>query len=105
MAAPEKRMSVDEFLVWAEGQEGRWELYRGVPYLMAPERTRHGEVKFAGSWRLSRNPAASDCPAICCRTARPYAWRRIPRTSRMLLSTADPGLGRSDRGAEPGHCR
>lgn len=40
-------MSVDEFLVWAEGQEGRWELYRGVPYLMAPERTRHGEVKFA----------------------------------------------------------
>jgi Uma2 family endonuclease len=47
MAAPEKRMSVDDFLVWAEGQEGRWELYRGVPYLMAPERTRHGEVKLA----------------------------------------------------------
>ncbi len=40
-------MSVDDFLVWAEGQEGRWELYRGVPYLMAPERTRHGEVKLA----------------------------------------------------------
>ena len=40
-------MSVDEFLAWAEGQDGRWELYRGVPYLMAPERTRHGEVKFA----------------------------------------------------------
>ena len=40
-------MTVDEFLAWAEGQEGRWELYRGVPYLMAPERTRHGEVKYA----------------------------------------------------------
>ena len=40
-------MTVDEFLVWAEGQPGRWELYNGVPYAMAPERARHGEVKFA----------------------------------------------------------
>ena len=39
-------MTVDEFLVWAEGQDGRWELYRGVPYAMAPERTGHGKVKF-----------------------------------------------------------
>lgn len=44
---PDKRMTVDEFLVWAEGQEGRWELFDGVPYLMAPERTGHGKVKFA----------------------------------------------------------
>lgn len=42
----QRRMSVDEFLAWAEGQEGRWELYRGIPYAMAPERTRHGRVKF-----------------------------------------------------------
>jgi Uma2 family endonuclease len=47
MGAPEKRMTVDEFLAWAEAEEGRWELYRGVPYLMAPERTRHGEIKLA----------------------------------------------------------
>lgn len=47
MGAPDKRMTVDEFLAWAEGQEGRWELFRGVPYLVAPERTRHGEVKYA----------------------------------------------------------
>jgi Uma2 family endonuclease len=48
MSTPaQRKMTVDEFLVWAEGQEGRWELYRGVPYLMAPERARHGEVKFA----------------------------------------------------------
>jgi Uma2 family endonuclease len=45
--APQRRMTVDEFLVWAEGQEGKWELYNGVPYLMAPERTRHGLIKFA----------------------------------------------------------
>jgi Uma2 family endonuclease len=40
-------MTVDEFLVWAEAQPGRWELYNGVPYAMAPERTGHGVVKFA----------------------------------------------------------
>lgn len=45
--ASQRRMTVDEFLVWAEGQEGKWELYNGIPYLMAPERTRHGRVKFA----------------------------------------------------------
>ena len=39
-------MTVDEFLVWAEAHDGRWELYNGVPYAMAPERARHGEVKF-----------------------------------------------------------
>jgi Uma2 family endonuclease len=48
MSTPaQRKMTVEEFLVWAEGQDGRWELYNGVPYLMAPERARHGEVKFA----------------------------------------------------------
>jgi Uma2 family endonuclease len=40
-------MTVDEFLAWAEGREGRWELLNGVPYRMAPERTGHFEVKYA----------------------------------------------------------
>jgi hypothetical protein len=26
-----RKMTVDEFLAWAEGREGRWELYNGVP--------------------------------------------------------------------------
>src|SRR5208282_4402817 len=30
-----KHMTVDEFLVWAEGREGRWELHDGVPVLMS----------------------------------------------------------------------
>jgi Uma2 family endonuclease len=48
MSTPaQRRMTVDEFLAWAEGRDGRWELYNGVPYAMAPERARHGEVKFA----------------------------------------------------------
>jgi Uma2 family endonuclease len=40
-------MTVDEFLAWAEGREGRWELYNGVPYAMPPERTAHVDVKYA----------------------------------------------------------
>lgn len=41
------KMTVDEFLAWAEGQDGRWELYSGIPYAMAPERSGHGKVKFS----------------------------------------------------------
>lgn len=41
-----KLMTVDEFLAWAEGQEGRWEIHNGVPYQMAAERTRHAAAKF-----------------------------------------------------------
>ena len=40
----QRKMTVDEFLVWAEGREGRWELYNGAPYRMPAERTRHAEV-------------------------------------------------------------
>ena len=43
----QRKMTVDEFLIWAAGQDGRWELYNGVPYAMAPERVGHGKVKFA----------------------------------------------------------
>jgi len=41
-----KLMTVDEFLGWAEGQDGRWEIHNGVPYQMAAERTRHAATKF-----------------------------------------------------------
>jgi hypothetical protein len=30
-ALPKHRMTVDDFLAWAETQPGRWELYDGVP--------------------------------------------------------------------------
>jgi Uma2 family endonuclease len=48
----QRKMTVDEFLVWAEGREGRWELYNGVPHRMAPERTGHFEVKYAAQTAL-----------------------------------------------------
>jgi Uma2 family endonuclease len=46
-AVPEKRMNVDEFLAWAEGRPGRYELFRGAVYAMTPERVVHAQVKFA----------------------------------------------------------
>ncbi|MBI4723851.1 MAG: Uma2 family endonuclease, partial [Rhodomicrobium sp.] len=45
-------MTVDEFLAWAEGREGRWELADGVPVAMAPERVIHGETKFSAGAAL-----------------------------------------------------
>jgi Uma2 family endonuclease len=42
-----KRMTVDEFLAWAQAREGRYELFDGVAYAMSPERAGHAEVKLA----------------------------------------------------------
>jgi Uma2 family endonuclease len=47
-SAPLKRMTVDEFLVWAETQpEKRFELVHGQPIAMPPERARHANAKHA----------------------------------------------------------
>ncbi|MFJ7440318.1 Uma2 family endonuclease [Methylorubrum thiocyanatum] len=44
---PTARMTADEFLVWAEGQPGRYELVDGEVFAMSPERVRHAETKLA----------------------------------------------------------
>lgn len=46
-ALPQHSMTVDEYLAWAEGRPGRFELYAGTVYAMAPERARHAEIKLA----------------------------------------------------------
>src|SRR5438132_2347051 len=46
-ALPQHKMTVDEFLAWAESQPGRFELYGGTVYAMTPERAQHAKVKFA----------------------------------------------------------
>jgi len=46
-ALPKHKMTVDEYLAWAEGQPGRFELYAGTVYAMAPERAGHAITKFA----------------------------------------------------------
>ncbi len=47
VALPQHKMTVDEYLAWAEGQPGRYELYAGTVYAMAPKRAGHGRVKYA----------------------------------------------------------
>ena len=41
------KMTVDEYLAWAEGRPGRYELYAGTVYAMTPERAQHAKVKFS----------------------------------------------------------
>lgn len=41
------RMTVDEFVAWSEGREGRYELYLGEVVTSQSERISHGAVKFA----------------------------------------------------------
>jgi Uma2 family endonuclease len=46
-ALAKPKMTGDEFLAWAEGHEGRWELADGVPVCMSLERVAHVETKFS----------------------------------------------------------
>lgn len=52
-AQPMRRMTVDEYLTWAEGRPGRFELYAGRVYAMTPERAQHAAVKYAVQTALS----------------------------------------------------
>lgn len=49
MSTALKHMTVDEFLLWAEGKEGRWELHDGVAVMMSPERLAHIRTKFSAA--------------------------------------------------------
>jgi len=66
-AAVEKRLSVPEFLVWAQGQEqGHFELVGGEIVAMAPERAEHVKAK-AHIWRAlaaAIDRAAAPCEAF-----------------------------------------
>jgi Uma2 family endonuclease len=46
-ALTKPRMTVDEFLAWAEGRPGRYELFRGEVYAMSPENVGHTKTKGA----------------------------------------------------------
>ncbi len=45
-ATAKSLMTVNEFLGWAEGREGRWELQDGELFAMSPERLLHTETKY-----------------------------------------------------------
>ncbi len=44
---PNTRMTVNDYLTWAEGRQGRFELIDGAVYAMSPGRAVHAEVKAA----------------------------------------------------------
>jgi Uma2 family endonuclease len=56
------KMTVDEFLAWAETEDGRWELFDGVPVAMSPERVIHGQVKLRVANALERTIEAARLP-------------------------------------------
>jgi Uma2 family endonuclease len=62
----EKHLTVDEFLVWAEGREGKWELLDGAPIAMAPERVRHAGTKTEAAFALREaiRKAGAPCRAF-----------------------------------------
>jgi Uma2 family endonuclease len=61
-AALKQGMTVDEFLVWAEGQPGRYELCGGAVYAMSPQRAGHAKVKLAVTLELIRAVKAAGLP-------------------------------------------
>ncbi len=56
-------MTVDDFLVWAEAQEGRWDLHDGVAKRITPERLDHVRTKGDASLalRFAARRAGCDC--------------------------------------------
>ena len=61
-AVPKEKLTVDEFMAWAATQPGRYELYSGTVYAMAPERAGHADAKFAVQTELKRAIGASSLP-------------------------------------------
>jgi Uma2 family endonuclease len=61
---PMQVMTVDQFLAWAEGEEGRYELYNGQVYAMAPERSGHALTKFAVQTALAEGISKAGLPCI-----------------------------------------
>ncbi len=63
-ALAKPNMTVDEFLLWADGQEGRWELAGGVPVAMAPERAAHGRTKYEAAKAIERAIKTAKLPCF-----------------------------------------
>jgi Uma2 family endonuclease len=62
VALPQHKMTVDEYLAWAEEQPGRYELYAGVVYAIAPQRAGHTLAKFATQSALLRGIKRATVP-------------------------------------------
>jgi len=65
-ALAKQKMTVDEFLVWAEAQDGRHELVDGEVFAMSPQRMSHAMVKHnaVNALRASIAQAGISCRAV-----------------------------------------
>src|SRR5947209_9499564 len=77
-ALRKSQMTVDEYLDWSQGQEGRWELIDGEPTAMSPERVIHAKVKFAASLALREAIKRAGAP---CETLPDGMTVRISKTT------------------------
>jgi Uma2 family endonuclease len=62
IALPKTRLTVDEYLAWAEDQPGRYELLNGTVHAMAPERAIHAKIKLAIHMALAAAIRARNLP-------------------------------------------
>jgi len=62
MATALEPMTADEFLLWSEGREGRWELHDGQPVMMAPEQLRHARIKLSAVTALQQALTGAGLP-------------------------------------------
>ena len=99
MSTALKLMTVEEFLPWAEGKEGRWELHDGVPVMMSPERSLHAETNRAHTSRCRTLWPRRVCRAEFLQTAwrsRSTRGRHTNPTLRLSVAlAAPPTLSRS----------
>ena len=101
-AVAKLRMTVDEYLAWSQGQDGRWELIDGEPVKMEAERVEHLEIKLAAATALidairrARAPCQTLPDGAIIRISKSTAYepdvmvRCGPRLPRGTLEIPDP---------------
>lgn len=57
-----RRLTVDEYLDWAQAHPGRYELYDGNVYAMSPDGAGHAKIKFAVQTALVQGIKARGLP-------------------------------------------
>jgi Uma2 family endonuclease len=77
-ALRKERMTVNEFLSWAEHRPERWELFDGAPTAMSPERVIHGDTIYRIARALDEAIAKARVP---CRFVVDSAAVRIDATN------------------------
>ncbi len=89
----EKLMDVDEFLTWADGRDGKWELHDGRVVAVAPEVVQHVRLKHRAAVALEQavRRAGSPCEALAeGLTVRISAHRAFVPDASVVCPPPDP---------------